>query len=44
VVASARAALDKTSKLRGKSLRAAMTIDALREQIAHYCGLGERVR
>src|SRR5258708_17111476 len=43
VVASARTALDKTSKLRGKSLLAAMTIDALRDQIAHYCGLGERV-
>src|SRR5229473_849193 len=43
VVASARTALDKTSKLRGKSLHAAMTIDALRDQIAHYCGLGERV-
>jgi len=43
VVASARAALDKTSKLRGKDLIAAMTIDALRGQVAHYCGLGERV-
>src|SRR6267378_1490804 len=43
VVASARTALDKTSKLRGKGLLAAMTIDALRDQIAHYCGLGERV-
>jgi IS5 family transposase len=43
VVASAKAALAKTAKLRGKNLMAAMTIDALREEIAHYCGLGERV-
>ena len=43
VVASARTALDNTSELRGKDLVAAVTIDALREQIAHYCGLGERV-
>ncbi|HEY1472949.1 MAG TPA: ISNCY family transposase [Pseudolabrys sp.] len=43
VVASAKAALAKTAKLRGKDLMAAMTIDALREEIAHYCGLGERV-
>jgi transposase, IS5 family len=43
VVASARTALDKTRKLRGKDLLAAMTIDALRDQITHYCGLGERV-
>lgn len=43
VVAGARTALDKTSKLRGKDLLAAMTIDALRDQIAHYCDLGERV-
>jgi IS5 family transposase len=43
VVASARAAFDKTSKLRGKDLVAAMTIDALRDQVAHYCDLGERV-
>jgi transposase, IS5 family len=28
--------------LRGKSVLAAMTIDALRERIARYCGLGER--
>jgi len=42
VVANARTALDKTSKLRGKDLLAAMTIDALRDQIAYYCGLGER--
>jgi len=29
--------------LRGKDPVAAVTIDALRDQIAHYCGLGERV-
>ena len=43
VVSSARAALDKISKLRGKDLVAAITIDALRDQVAHYCDLGERV-
>src|SRR6202158_6103391 len=43
VVASARTALAKTAKMRGKDLFAAMTIDALRDEIAHYCGLGERV-
>jgi transposase, IS5 family len=42
-VASARTALDKTSKLHGKSLLAAMKIDALRKEIALYRGLGERV-
>jgi transposase, IS5 family len=29
--------------MRGKDLFAAMTIDAIRDAIAHYCGLGERV-
>src|SRR6195256_5584319 len=43
VVASAKTALAKTAKMRGKDLFAAMTIDALRDEIAHYCGLGERV-
>jgi IS5 family transposase len=43
VVASAKAALDNTIKMRGKELFAAMTIDAIRDEIAHYCGLGERV-
>jgi IS5 family transposase len=33
VVASATTALDKTSNLRGKGLLAAMTIDALRDQL-----------
>jgi transposase, IS5 family len=43
VVASARTALDNTAKLLGKDPFAAMTIDAIRDEIAHYCGLGERV-
>jgi transposase, IS5 family len=43
VVANAKTALEKTAKMRGKDLFAAMTIDALRDEIAHYCGLGERV-
>src|ERR1700723_1298013 len=42
-VASARTALDNTAKLLGKDPFAAMTIDAIRDEIAHYCGLGERV-
>ena len=43
VVVSTRTALANSSKLRGKDPVAAVTIDALRDQIAHYCGLGERV-
>jgi len=43
VVASAKAALDKIANMRGKDLFAAMRIDAIRDEIAHYCGLGERV-
>jgi transposase, IS5 family len=43
VVASATTALDKTGKLRGKGLLAAMKIGALRAEIEHYCGLGVRV-
>jgi transposase, IS5 family len=43
VVTGARTTLDKTSKLHGKGLLAAMKIDTLRDEIAHYCGLGERV-
>ena len=43
VVASARTTFEKTANMRGKDLFAAMTIDALRDEIAHYCGLGERV-
>jgi transposase, IS5 family len=43
VVASAKTALDTTSNLRGKDLLAALKIDALRHEIAHYCDLGEQV-
>jgi hypothetical protein len=43
VVANARTALEKTANMRGKDLFAAMRIDAIRDDIAHYCGLGERV-
>src|SRR3977135_1492892 len=43
VVANAKTALEKTARMRGKDLSAAMTIDALRDEIAHYCGLGARV-
>src|SRR5260370_40116600 len=43
VVASAKTALEKTAMTRGKDLFAAMAIDAIRDEIAHYCGLGERV-
>src|SRR5260370_20521054 len=42
VVAAAQAARDKTAMMRGKDLVAAMAIDAIRDEIAHYCGLGER--
>src|SRR5260370_1120489 len=43
VVASAKTALEKTATMRGKDLFAAMAIDAIRDEIAHYCGLGARV-
>jgi IS5 family transposase len=43
VVASAKAALVKAGKLRGKDVFAAVAIDAIRDEIAHYCGLGARV-
>jgi len=43
VVASAKTALEKTATIRGKDLFAAMAIDAIRDEIAHYCGLGEQV-
>jgi transposase, IS5 family len=42
VVANAKTTLDKTGKLRGKDLYAAIKIDAIRAEIAHYCQLGER--
>jgi IS5 family transposase len=43
VVASARVALDDTAAVRGKDPLTALNIKALREEIAHYCALGERV-
>jgi transposase, IS5 family len=43
VVAGAQAALQTTARMRGKDLTTALKIDALREEIAHYCGLGARV-
>jgi transposase, IS5 family len=43
VVARAKTALEKTATMRGKDLVAAMAIDAIRNEIAHYCGLGVRV-
>jgi len=43
VVASAKTALEKTATMCGKDLFAAMAIDAIRDEIAHYCGLGEQV-
>jgi transposase, IS5 family len=43
VVASAKTTLEKTATMRGEDLFAAMAIDAIRDEIAHYCGLGERV-
>src|SRR6267378_1510777 len=35
--------LARALKMRRKDLFAAMAIDAIRDEIAHYCGLGERV-
>jgi transposase, IS5 family len=43
VVARAKSALERTAKMRGEDLSVAMAIDAIRDEIAHYCGLGERV-
>ena len=43
VVASAKAALERTATIRGMDLFAAMTVDAIRDEIAHYCRLGEQV-
>jgi hypothetical protein len=42
VVANAKAAREMTAKMRGKDPFNAMTIAARREEIAHYCGLGEK--
>jgi IS5 family transposase len=43
VVGSAKTALEKTANMRGKDLLDAMAIDAIRDAIAQYCGLGARV-
>src|SRR5579871_425166 len=43
VVAGAEAALQATARMRGKDLMTTMKIDALRDEIAHYCDLGARV-
>ncbi len=43
MVAAAQAALQTTARMRGKDLMTTMKIDALRDEIAHYCGLGARV-
>src|SRR5580765_1658561 len=43
VVGNARAALEKTGKMRSKDMFANMAIEDLRRQIEHFCGLGDRV-
>lgn len=43
VVERARGALRHTRNVRGKDLPSALAIEDLRREIAHYCGLGERV-
>jgi IS5 family transposase len=43
VVANARTALDTTAPMRGADVLAALEIDAIRDEITHYCGLGVRV-
>jgi transposase, IS5 family len=43
VVESARMALERTSKLRGKDLLADMAIEEIRKDIEHYCRLGSCV-
>src|SRR5438128_2181389 len=43
VVESARMALEKTSKTRGKDMLADMAIEEIRKDIEHFCGLGSRV-
>src|SRR6201996_8245194 len=43
VVAGARTALDDTAGMRGKDLLTALNIEALRDEISHYCALGTRV-
>jgi IS5 family transposase len=43
VVGNARAALEKTRKMRGGDMFADMAIEEFRKQIEHFCGLGNRV-
>ncbi len=43
VVGNARAALEKTDKMRGRDMFADMAIEELRKQIEHFCELGSRV-
>jgi IS5 family transposase len=43
VVESARMALEKTSKTRGKDMLADMAVEEIRKDIEHYCGLGSQV-
>jgi transposase, IS5 family len=43
VVGNARAALEKTGKMRGRDLFVDMAVEELRERIAHFCELGSRV-
>jgi transposase, IS5 family len=43
VVESARTALAKTSKTRGKDMFDDMTIEAIRQEIERFCGLASRV-
>jgi len=43
VVGRARAALEKTRKMRGKDMFADMAIEQLRQQVAPFCEMGSRV-
>jgi IS5 family transposase len=43
VVESARMALEKTGKTRGKDMLADMAIEEIRKDIEHYCDLGSQV-
>lgn len=43
VVGNARSALRQTEKARGDTIAATLTIGALRQEIEHICGLGDRV-
>src|SRR5262249_32293080 len=43
VVATARTTLDSTATKRGPDVLTALKIDAIRDEITHYCGLAARV-